>query len=215
MRRVTQLLSYLPRLPPRVIPRSPQSWSRAPAVRTCGLSSLSSRAPCGVRRAYMRSRRTGRGRRHEPSREPAVTVQKPCPRCRTALIPLAARACAACLRVGVARRRVRASDLYGTARWRTFRALIRAERILCEACGAPPGQRAHHVEHIEPVTYDNRATWFDPNAVQLLCGACHSLKTARQVGWTGGRVGPSPAARGTNNVGRVRVNSPAIAENRR
>ncbi len=72
--------------------------------------------------------------------------------------------------------------LYSAAPWRKFRALIRAERVLCEQCQAAGlTVLGHHVHHkIDP--RDNPELTYDPGNVVLLCHGCHSRHHASERG---------------------------------
>lgn len=70
--------------------------------------------------------------------------------------------------------------------WRKASKQFRIQNPLCLACLAQdimtPGE---HVDHIEPVI--NRPDLrMDPSNWQVLCTACHSIKTAREMGWSKG-----------------------------
>jgi 5-methylcytosine-specific restriction protein A len=70
--------------------------------------------------------------------------------------------------------------LYSTARWKRFRALIRAERVLCEDCKAEGrtvlGEHVHHL--VDP--RDNPDFSLHEINVRLLCQPCHNRVTAER-----------------------------------
>jgi 5-methylcytosine-specific restriction enzyme A len=80
--------------------------------------------------------------------------------------------------------------LYGSGRWQKFRALIMAERVLCERCKAQGlvvvGEMVHH--KIDP--RDNPDLAFDPENVELLCRSCHSRHHGERQGEGRRRPGP-------------------------
>lgn len=69
-------------------------------------------------------------------------------------------------------------ELYGSTRWKRFRAMIQAERILCERCSkanrVTAGQEVHH--KVSPRL--NMDLAFEESNVELLCKSCHSKETA-------------------------------------
>jgi hypothetical protein len=71
-------------------------------------------------------------------------------------------------------------QLYSTARWRRFRAYIRAIRMLCERC-KPEGRVVEgvHVHHV--IDPRNRPDLtYDEGNVELLCHSCHSSHHATE-----------------------------------
>ena len=74
------------------------------------------------------------------------------------------------------------AKLYGSARWQKFRALIKAERVLCERCKARGlvviGEMVHHL--VDPRDAPELA--FDPGNVELLCRSCHSRHHGERQG---------------------------------
>lgn len=84
------------------------------------------------------------------------------------------------------RRRGTATARGYNTRWRRFRAQVLAGEPLCRVCLAE-GQyvQATDVDHIHPVSGPNDPTFYEPTAVQPLCHACHSRKTATHDGGLG------------------------------
>jgi hypothetical protein len=68
--------------------------------------------------------------------------------------------------------------LYSGAPWRKFRAWIKAERILCEACRGKgltvPGEHVHHIRDPR----DAPELVYEQSNVVLLCLSCHSARHA-------------------------------------
>jgi 5-methylcytosine-specific restriction enzyme A len=70
------------------------------------------------------------------------------------------------------------AKFYGSARWKRFRAYIKAQRVLCERCRAEgritPGVEVHHL-----IDFRQRPDLaLDPANVKLWCVSCHSRETA-------------------------------------
>ena len=70
--------------------------------------------------------------------------------------------------------------------WRKASKQFRIENPWCVECLAEGFvKESEHVDHIEPVV--NRPDLrMDPSNWQVLCTACHSIKTAREMGWSKG-----------------------------
>lgn len=84
-----------------------------------------------------------------------------------------------------------------TSRWDAFAKQIKAERPLCARCQERGVTTAGYaVDHIRPVTGPDDPTFFDPAAVQVLCRACHSEKTAAEDGGFGNTKGKRKPAIG-------------------
>lgn len=82
----------------------------------------------------------------------------------------------------VARYSKESSKRYNNKEWRKFRALKLQESPYCVECFANGILNDQHLEidHIKPVTGIEDPTFYDLNATQTLCKACHSRKTMRE-----------------------------------
>lgn len=71
-------------------------------------------------------------------------------------------------------------EIYHTNRWRKLRqAYYRSQHGICEWCG----EVGHIVDHIEPITQENKNDpfiTFGWDNLQLLCISCHNKKTFRK-----------------------------------
>lgn len=73
------------------------------------------------------------------------------------------------------RDRDRRHPIYNTRRWRRLRARILRDEPWCRHCGRP-SQQADHIIALA----DGGAPW-DPDNLQALCAACHTMKTMAEV----------------------------------
>lgn len=75
---------------------------------------------------------------------------------------------------------VRATGFYSSKRWQEVRDDIKLrDKMTCQHCGIPILGR-YIVDHIEPLTLENYHDWdiaYNPDNLQLLCQACHNVKT--------------------------------------
>lgn len=102
----------------------------------------------------------------------------PCPDC-PGLAPAGSPRCPTC--TTTRQRTLRHPDrgrIYHTPRWRALR-----RRILDATPYCPCGALASHVDHVIPLRQG--VDPFDEANLQALCAACHSRKTATEVGWHG------------------------------
>lgn len=72
---------------------------------------------------------------------------------------------------------------YTSSRWRTARLRFLTAHPLCQDCKALGRVRlANTVDHIVPHRGDVALFWDETNW-RPSCASCHSMRTARQVGW--------------------------------
>jgi 5-methylcytosine-specific restriction protein A len=72
-------------------------------------------------------------------------------------------------------------NLYGR-RWRAVRELFLAKNPVCAKCSGITA--ATEVDHVIPHRGDQAIFWSEANWMAL-CKACHSRKTAKEVGFHG------------------------------
>lgn len=82
------------------------------------------------------------------------------------------------------KRRDWADTFYESTRWRKFRlALIRERGLRCAMCGkmmrSESDLQADHIKELTPENVNDINVAFNPENIQLLCTACHSMKHQR------------------------------------
>ncbi len=66
---------------------------------------------------------------------------------------------------------------YHTKQWRLLRAEVLKKQSSCITCGS---SEQLHIDHIKPPR-GNKDLFFNENNLQVLCHACHRLKTAEEI----------------------------------
>lgn len=69
------------------------------------------------------------------------------------------------------------TELYNTVEWRALRKRIILEQKVCQSCGSETDLTVDHI--IEP--RGNRELFFSYDNLQVLCKACHRIKTAYEI----------------------------------